>query len=63
MSLIGDKHSKEAAEKAARQKELAKVTIKKDDVELIVSINLCYLNIYDNMAYILCLNVVTTKGS
>nr|ALJ10930.1 huntingtin interacting protein [Dolomedes sulfureus] len=36
MSLIGDKHSKETAEKAARQKELAKVIIKKDDVELIM---------------------------
>ncbi|GFY78991.1 huntingtin-interacting protein K [Trichonephila inaurata madagascariensis] len=36
MSLIGDKHSKETAEKAARQKELAKVIIKKEDVELIM---------------------------
>ncbi|XP_067133606.1 huntingtin-interacting protein K [Centruroides vittatus] len=36
MSLIGDKHSKETAEKAARQKELAKVTIKKEDLELIM---------------------------
>lgn len=36
MSLIGDRHSKETAEKAARQKELAKVVIKKEDVELIV---------------------------
>ncbi|KAM7313588.1 huntingtin-interacting protein K [Ixodes scapularis] len=35
MSLIGDRHSKETAEKAARQKELAKVVIKKEDVELI----------------------------
>lgn len=38
MTLIGDKRSKETAEKVARQKELAKVVIKKDDVELIVRI-------------------------
>ncbi|KAG8179790.1 hypothetical protein JTE90_002829 [Oedothorax gibbosus] len=36
MSLFGDKHSKESAEKAARQKELAKVIIKKEDVDLIM---------------------------
>ena len=36
MTLIGDKKSKETAERVARQKELAKVTIKKEDVELIV---------------------------
>jgi NACalpha-BTF3-like transcription factor len=36
MSLIGDKRSKEIAERVARQNELAKVTIKKEDVELIV---------------------------
>ncbi|RWS13355.1 Huntingtin-interacting protein K-like protein [Dinothrombium tinctorium] len=36
ISFIGDKRSKETAERAARQKELAKVTIKKEDVELIV---------------------------
>ena len=36
MSLIDDKRSKETAEKVARQKELAKVIIKKEDVELIV---------------------------
>jgi len=38
MSLIGDKRSKETAERVARQKELAKVVIKKEDVELIVII-------------------------
>jgi len=37
MAVIGDKRSKETAEKVARQKELAKVVIKKDDVELIVN--------------------------
>uniref|UniRef100_A0A0C9SAB2 Putative huntingtin-interacting protein k n=1 Tax=Amblyomma americanum TaxID=6943 RepID=A0A0C9SAB2_AMBAM len=36
MSMIGDRHSKETAEKAARQKELSKVVIKKEDVELIM---------------------------
>ncbi|XP_064471671.1 huntingtin-interacting protein K-like [Ornithodoros turicata] len=36
MSVIGERHSKETAEKAARQKELAKVTIRKEDVELIM---------------------------
>ena len=36
MTLIGDKKSKETAERVARQKELAKVTIRKEDVELIV---------------------------
>ena len=39
MSLFGDKRSKEAAERVRRQKELAKVVIKKEDVELIVSIS------------------------
>lgn len=37
MTLIGDKRSQETAERVARQKELAKVAIKKEDVELIVS--------------------------
>ena len=37
MTLIGDKRCKESAEKAAREKELAKVIIRKEDVELIVS--------------------------
>jgi len=36
MSLFGDKRSKETAERVARQKELAKVVIKKEDVELIM---------------------------
>lgn len=35
--MIGSKRIKETEEKAAREKELAKVVIKKDDVELIVS--------------------------
>jgi len=36
MSLIGDKRSKETAERVARQKELAKVVINREDVDLIV---------------------------
>jgi len=36
MSLIGDKRSKETAERVARMRELAKVVIKKEDVELIM---------------------------
>lgn len=37
MTLIGDKRSKENAEREARKRELDKVVIKKEDVELIVS--------------------------
>ncbi|GAB6031876.1 hypothetical protein CHUAL_010272 [Chamberlinius hualienensis] len=35
LTMIGDKRKKEFAEKAAREKELAKVIIRKEDVELI----------------------------
>ena len=37
MTLIDDKRNKETAEKEARRKELDKVVINKDDVELIVA--------------------------
>lgn len=37
MALIGGKQKKENAEKAEKEKELAKVKIKKDDVELIMN--------------------------
>ncbi|CAM1301868.1 HYPK (predicted) [Pycnogonum litorale] len=37
ISMIGSKRSKETEEKAAREKELAKVIIKKEDVELIMN--------------------------
>lgn len=37
MTLIDDKRNKETAEKEARRKELDKVVISKDDVELIVA--------------------------
>ncbi|XP_064013180.1 huntingtin-interacting protein K isoform X2 [Pogoniulus pusillus] len=37
MSVIGDRRSREQKAKQEREKELAKVTIKKEDLELIVS--------------------------
>lgn len=36
MSLIGDRRNKEVAEKMAKERELAKVSISKEDVDLIV---------------------------
>nr|CAD7451375.1 unnamed protein product [Timema bartmani] len=36
MSIIGDRRNKEAAEKMARERELLKVSIKKEDVDLIM---------------------------
>lgn len=37
MSIIGDRRNKEVAEKRAKENELLKVSIKKEDVDLIVS--------------------------
>ncbi len=37
MSIIGDRRNREAAEKRAKEIELMKVSIKKEDVDLIVS--------------------------
>jgi hypothetical protein len=37
MTIIGDRRNKEAAEKMAKDRELLKVSIKKEDVDLIVS--------------------------
>ncbi|XP_014245501.1 huntingtin-interacting protein K [Cimex lectularius] len=37
MSIIGDRRNKEVAEKMAKERELLKVAIKKEDVDLIVS--------------------------
>lgn len=37
MTIIGDRRNKEAAEKKAKEKELLKVSINKEDVEIIVS--------------------------
>lgn len=39
MTIIGDRRLKEAADKIAKEKELQKVSIKKSDVELIVSLH------------------------
>ncbi|XP_046982874.1 huntingtin-interacting protein K [Schistocerca americana] len=36
MTIIGDKRNKEKAEKMAKERELLKVSIKKEDVDLIV---------------------------
>ena len=36
MTIIGDKRNKEVAEKKAKEKELLKVSINKEDVDLIV---------------------------
>ncbi|KAF0714325.1 huntingtin-interacting protein K [Aphis craccivora] len=40
MTIIGDRRLKEAADKIAKEKELQKVSIKKSDVELIVSLRI-----------------------
>ena len=40
--MIGVRQNKEAAERQAKERELAKVGIKKEDVELIVSFSLCF---------------------
>lgn len=37
MSIIDDRRNKEAAEKRAKENELLKVSIKKEDVDLIVN--------------------------
>jgi hypothetical protein len=36
MTIIGDRRNKEVAEKMAKERELLKVSIKKEDVDLIV---------------------------
>ncbi|XP_043466075.1 huntingtin-interacting protein K [Leptopilina heterotoma] len=36
LSIIGDRRNKEVAEKKAKEKELLKISIKKEDVDLIV---------------------------
>lgn len=49
MTIIGDRRLKEAADKMAKEKELQKVSIKKSDVELIVSLLTVYLNIFSDI--------------
>lgn len=46
MSIIGDRRNKEAAEKRAKENELLKVSIKKEDVDLIVRLTVLLCNIY-----------------
>lgn len=37
INIFGDKRNKEAAEKLAKEQELQKIQVKKEDIELIVS--------------------------
>lgn len=37
INIFGDKRNKEAAEKLAKEQELQKIRVKKEDIELIVS--------------------------
>lgn len=41
INIFGDKRNKETAEKLAKEQELQKIHVKKEDVELIVSVCLC----------------------
>lgn len=43
MSIIGDRRNREAAEKRAKENELMKVSIKKEDVDLIVSFSFIHV--------------------
>lgn len=38
INIFGDKRNKEAAEKLAKERELQKIHVKKEDIELIVSL-------------------------
>lgn len=46
ITAIGDRRIKEAEEKMAKERELLKVSIKKEDVDLIVSTAICINNIF-----------------
>lgn len=59
LSLIRARRAKEAVEKMEREKELLRVTISKDDVDLIVSI---YFIIYIFFANITKFNVSLHTG-
>lgn len=39
INIFGDKRNKEAAEKLAKEQELQKIHVKKEDIEVIVSVN------------------------
>lgn len=53
MSIIGDRRNKEAEERKAKEKELLKVSISKEDVDLIVS--------YFIYLFLVFLNAIITK--
>lgn len=56
MTIIGDRRLKEAADKIAKEKELSKVSIKKSDVELIVSLFAVTTQmLYIDYVYIVCI--------
>lgn len=38
INIFGDKRNKEAAEKLAKEQELQKIHVKKEDIEVIVSV-------------------------
>lgn len=40
INIFGDKRNKEAAEKLAKEQELQKIHVKKEDIEVIVSVQL-----------------------
>lgn len=62
MTIIGDRRLKEAADKIAKEKELQKVSIKKSDVELIVSLTPSIYNNYNFEVHI-CVLVFRTYCS
>lgn len=60
MSIIGDRRNKEAEEKKAKEKELLKVSINKEDVDIIVSFLIYliqYLYISTRMYSFICLDL------
>lgn len=40
INIFGDKRNKEAAEKLAKEQELQKIHVKKEDIEVIVSVEI-----------------------
>lgn len=48
--MFGDKRNRETEEKLAKERELQKVHVKKEDIELIVSIEKCYWRLISNLS-------------
>lgn len=48
INIFGDKRNKEAAEKLAKEQELQKIHVKKEDIEVIVSVVRDYRNDLEN---------------